>query len=105
MRFRDLQFLPHPVKAGGIQAKVQMGPYEVSVVDLTGKGNHYELAIFKDGRFVQLPGIHPDPLNEMDWVDDVIHNLTPMNVEGILLKLALIIGETSQPKPVDKVLN
>ena len=105
MRFTDLQFLPHPVKAGGIQAKVQMGPYEVSVVDLTGKGNHYELAIFNDGRFVQLTGIHRDPLNEIYWVDDVIHYQSPDNVEGILLKLALIIGENSQPKPVDKVLN
>lgn len=105
MRFTDLQFLPHPVQAGGIQAKAQMGPYEVSVVDLSGEGKNYEVAIFKNGSFVQLPGIHPDPLDEMDWVDDVIHYQSPDNVEGILLKLALIIGENSQPKTVDKVLN
>ena len=95
MRFADLQFGPHPVQEGGIQAKALIGKYEVSVVSLQNY-DVYEVAIFDgpDGYFIQLPGIHPD---YSAWSDDVIHHQSKDNVEGILLKLALIAGFDFNP--------
>lgn len=90
MRFEDLQFNPHPYE--GVMAKQWFGDYEISVVSLKDNGI-YEVGIFnKDGNFVQLPGIHPEPTDEDDFVDDVIHYNTPDDVSGIMLKLQLIAG-------------
>jgi hypothetical protein len=94
MTFNDLEFKPHPVSKGGVQAKTMIGNYELSVVNLNSHGPLYEIAIFdgKDGPFVKLPGIH----SSTDYdTDDVIHYLSPEKISGIMLKLSCIAGPVS----------
>ena len=93
INFENLEFKPHPTSKTGVQAKMQIGNYELSVVDLKGNGPLYEIAIFDDNGFVQLPGIHPN--YGEDWSDDVIHYLTPEKISGIMLKLSCISGPMS----------
>ena len=86
MQFTDLKF----ERAHGLaQAKVQFGKYQLSVIkeDLR---DWYEVAIFDDDMFVQLPGIHPNYFD--DWCDDVIPGLDQTQVQAIMIKLELIQG-------------
>lgn len=86
MQFTDLKF----ERAHGLaQAKVQFGKYQLSVIkeDLR---DWYEVAIFDDDMFVQLPGIHPNYFD--DWSDDVIPGLDQDQVQAIMIKLELIQG-------------
>jgi hypothetical protein len=80
--FKTLEFVE--VRPGHFQAKQQFGQYQLSVVLLPGKTT-YEIALFDDDMFVQLPGIHPDYYNE--YSDDVIPGLLPDDVDLLMLKL------------------
>ncbi len=83
--FNTLNFVE--VAAGHFQAKQQFGQYQLSVVLLPGKTT-YEIALFDDDMFVQLPGIHPDYYNE--YSDDVIPGLLPVDVDLIMMKLYMM---------------
>ena len=83
--FNTLKFVE--VVPGHFQAKQQFGQYQLSVVLLPGKTT-YEIALFDDDMFVQLPGIHPDYYNE--YSDDVIPGLLPNDVDLIMLKLYMM---------------
>jgi len=87
MTFDDLTF--DEIRTGHFQAKMQFGKYQLSVVLLPGK-TQYEAAVFDDDMFVQLPGIHPDFY--ADFSDDVIPNLLPDDVSGIMHKLKMLEG-------------
>lgn len=81
MNFYDLKFSEiHPRH---FQAKQSFGKYDLSVIQEPDKDS-YEIAVFKDNNFVQLPGIHTD--------DDVIPYLDPADVECIMRKLQFIAG-------------
>ena len=97
MKFEDLNFKTQKTLAPepSMQALMQFGQYRLSVLLEYGKTT-YEVAIFKDDMFVQLPGIHPDYGN--DWSDDVIPGLLPTDVSTIMLKLSLL---EMRPKEVD----
>ena len=97
MRFEDLNFKTQSTLAPepSMQALMNFGQYRLSVLLEYGKTT-YEVAIFKDDMFAQLPGIHPDYGN--DWSDDVIPGLSPTDVSTIMLKLSLI---EMRPKEVD----
>ena len=84
--FNTLTF--NEVRTGHFQAMQQFGNYRLSVVLLPGK-TLYEVAVFEDDKFIQLPGIHND--------DDVIPNLTPAAVSNIMLKLSCVTGTLGEP--------
>jgi len=77
--FNTLKF--EEVRDGHFQAKQQFGRYQLSVILEPGK-TLYEAAVFDDGLFVQLPGIHDN--------DDVIPGLTPNAVDAVMRKLQLL---------------
>ncbi|MDA9993097.1 hypothetical protein N9E09_00340 [bacterium] len=81
MNFCDLKF--NEIRPQHFQAKRSFGNYDLSVIQEPGK-KLYEIAVFKNNNFVQLPGIHTG--------DDVIPYLEPADVEGIMLKLHFIAG-------------
>lgn len=94
--FDDLVFKEHPVSHDGVQALMNIGKYEISVVNLNGQGAPFELAIYNaKGNFVQLPGIH----KRIGDYDDVIHYLSPSDITAIMLKLETI--QRVLPKKVD----
>lgn len=90
--FSNLTF--DEISPGHFQAKKQFGQYQLSVVLLPG-AKHYEVAIFDDDMFVQLPGIHPNTDEDDSWSDDVIAGLEPLDVTSIMRKLYFIEGATS----------
>jgi hypothetical protein len=81
--FNTLEFKTVP-QTGIKQAKAQFGQYQLSVI-LEPWKTLYEVAVFDDDRFVQLPGIHPDYYEEFS--DDVIPGLDAADVSGIMHKL------------------
>tara|TARA_R110000851_G_scaffold4150_2_gene16993 strand:- start:975 stop:1247 length:273 start_codon:yes stop_codon:yes gene_type:complete len=87
MKFQDLKMVE--IRNGHFQATEQFGQYQLSVVLLPG-ATKYEVAIFDDDMFVQLPGIHPSYGD--DWGDDVIPGLMPEDVSGIMNKLETLQG-------------
>lgn len=86
--FEDLEFKPHSVAKGGVQAQLQIGKFELSVVDMKGSGPMYEVAIFANGNFVQLPEVHPNYGEEGS--DDVIHYQTADKITEIIKKITQI---------------
>jgi|TARA_B110000444_G_scaffold58716_1_gene54712 hypothetical protein len=83
--FEDLEFKTHPVSKNGVQALLNLGKFEVSVVDLKSDGPMYEVAVFANGNFVQLPGVHPNYGEEGS--DDVIHYQTADKITEIIQKI------------------
>lgn len=83
--FADLKFEPHSVAPDGVQAQLEVGKFELSVVDMKGNGPMYEVAIIANGDFVQLPGIHPNYGKEGS--DDVIHYQTADDITEIIQKI------------------
>ena len=92
--FNTLEFKTVP-QAGIKQAKAQFGQYQLSVI-LESHKTLYEVAVFDDDRFVQLPGIHPDYYEEFS--DDVIPGLDADAVEGIMRKLETL--RLAQQEPI-----
>ena len=86
MQFTDLEF---ERAHGCARARMQFGKYQLSVIKEDLK-DWYEVAIFDDDMFVQLPGIHPNYFD--DWCDDVIPGLDQTQVQAIMIKLELIRG-------------
>ena len=78
-------------KEDGIaRARYGFGAYQLSVIKIPEK-KFYEIAIFDEQKnFVQLPGIHPQPIDEDDYVDDVIAGMTPEEINGVIAKLQSI---------------
>ncbi len=97
VKFKELEFTEqydHDGEYIGRSAEQSFGPeYWLSVVLPAGRA-FYEVAILdNNNKYVQLPGIHDSKVDQ-----DIIHNLTPNGVEGIMLKLAClhIAGVTAQ---------
>lgn len=86
VRFNDLEFRP---LFDGIQAIVDYGDYELSIVRHSGSyGNAhglYEIAIFKEGEQVELAGVTMEG-------DTIKGYLTEENVNGIMLKMNTLTG-------------
>ena len=75
---------------GIARARYGFGDYQLSVIKIPEK-KFYEIAIFDEQKnFVQLPGIHPQPIDEDDYVDDVIAGMTPEEINGVMAKLQSI---------------
>ena len=91
--FADLNFKPHEVSPGGVQALLRIGKFELSVVDLKGNGPMYEVAVFVRNEFVQLPGIHPHygepssneviPYQTADDITEIINKLHQINLDFV----------------------
>ncbi len=89
VKFKELEFTEqydHDGEYIGRSAEQNFGPeYWLSVVLPAGRA-FYEVAILdNNNRYVQLPGIHDSKVDQ-----DIIRNLTPNDVEGIMLKLACL---------------
>ena len=86
VRFNDLEFRP---LFDGIQAIVDYGDYELSIVRHSGSyGNAhglYEIAVLKEGELVELAGVTMEG-------DAVKGYLTEENVNGIMLKMNTLTG-------------
>ena len=67
--------------------------YELSIVQELNEAGLYEVAIFQDGNFIQLPGIHPE---SDELLDDVLRFQTREEVVDIVRKLESITGESPQ---------
>jgi|MEHZ01.6.fsa_nt_MEHZ011619486.1_6 hypothetical protein len=87
--FNNLKFNSHRY-SDGVQALWNCGRYELSVVDMKGDGPLYEIAIFQNDKFVQLPGIHPDYGKDVEFKDDVIHHQSKDDITGIMKKLTCL---------------
>ena len=89
MKLEDFQLLETDVPKG-VQAVVDFGKYELSIINnessYGNKQGLYEIAVFKDGEQIELPGI----TNEGDTVKGF---LTPSDVDAILTKMYTITGK------------
>ena len=92
MKWSDLVWQKHPFSSV-LHARLSFGDeYELSVVQEINEKGLYEVAIFLDGNFVQLPGIHPE--SDDDLLDSVLRFQTREEVVGIVRKLESITGES-----------
>lgn len=86
VRFKDLEFRP---LFDGIQAIVDYGDYELSIVrhsgSYGGRNGLYEIAVFKEGEQVELAGVTMEG-------DTIKGYLTEENVNGIMLKMNTLTG-------------
>ena len=89
MRFKDIKFKKTNTPKG-IQALIQFGPYELSVIqnDMSygGQMGLYEIGVFSNDKLIELPGITADG-------DCVKGYLTESNVDAIMQKLYLITAK------------
>jgi len=95
MKFEDIQFNKVERVPYGIQALLDYGKYELSIiqndVSYGGKMGLYEIGVFQGENMVELPGI----TREGDTVNGY---LTEDNVTSILRKMFLITAK--EPKQV-----
>ena len=89
LKFKDIEFKEDPDGLPLTSARIDYNFYTLSVVKETLKEGTYEIAIFKDNNFVQLPGINPG--------NDVIRYLSESAVSGIMVKLASVTMHPGQP--------
>lgn len=86
VRFNDLEFRP---LFDGVQAIVDYGDYELSIVrhsgSYGGRNGLYEIAVFKEGEQVELAGVTMEG-------DTIKGYLTEENVNGIMLKMNTLTG-------------
>lgn len=89
MRFVNVKFRDTVVPKG-VQARVDFGKYEVSIVrNEVSYGNKmglYEIAVYEGDDQVELPGITQEG-------DTVKGFLSESDVDGILLKLHAVTGK------------
>ena len=91
MKFKDIKFVETNIPKG-IQALIQFGEYELSVVcnenSYGGKdgGTLYEIAVFKGDTMIELPGI----TEEGDTVKGLLNE---ENVVGIIKKMCTFTME------------
>ena len=76
---------------GGHQAVLSFGDYELSIISGDGaygtKNAPYEIAVFKNGDMVEMPGI----TNQGDTIKG---HLTKSDVDAIIKKMYLLTGTT-----------
>ena len=88
MKFDDIKFKETEIPKG-IQAMVNFGEYDLSVVQSDfsygGAKGLYEIAVFKGNEQVNMPGITEDG-------DTVKGFLSESQVEGIIKKMHLVSG-------------
>ena len=93
MNFQDIKFNKTQMPKG-IQAMLNFGDYELSIVksdfSYGGKSGLYEIAVYRQGHQVEMPGI-------TEQGDTVRGFLNESEVEGIIKKMHLVTGED----PVD----
>ena len=91
MKWSDLMWQKHPFSSV-LHARLSFDEkYELSIVQEINEPGLYEVAIFLDGDFVQLPGIHAE---SDDYLDDVLRYQTREEVVGIVRKLESITGKS-----------
>ena len=92
MKWSDLVWQKHPLSSALHSRLAFDDDYELSIVTELNEKGLYEVAIFHDGEFVQLPGIHPE--GDDDLLDDVLRFQTREEVVGIVRKLESITGKS-----------
>ena len=98
--FADLKFKDHAHVEDGVQARLKLGDFEVSVVSMKGKGKGYgglygdasngtyEVAVFKDGDMLPLSAF--DDVKGWQSVDDLnalLDSLQSKDVDKFVQKL------------------
>ena len=91
MKWSDIHWSKH-LYSDSKTARLAFADYELSIVEENGEPDLFECAIFRDGNFIQLPGIHPHPEEGVLW-DDVLRFQTREEVIGIVRKLESITGK------------
>jgi hypothetical protein len=97
MRWSEITWTKHDLMPSH-QARVQVGEYTLSIITEVTDSSLYECAIFCDGTFTQVAGIHP---NEEEWSDDVLRFLTKPEVVSIVRKLEAVTG--AQPENAESI--
>ena len=92
MRWSEIEWTKHDLMPSH-QARVKVGEYTLSIITEVTDSSLYECAVFIDGVFVQVPGIHPD---QEEWSDDVLRFLTKPEVVGIARELEALTGARPQ---------
>ena len=91
MKWSDLIWQKH-MSGSLLFARLSFGDdYELSILQEVNEPGLYEVAIFLNGYFVQLPGIHPE---SDELLDDVLRFQTREEVVGIVRKLESITGKS-----------
>lgn len=92
MKFEDV-IMDYTPWNSGVQGIVSYGNYELSIVknanSYGGDKGLFEIGVFKDGEFVELPGITAPG-------DTVKGFLTVAQVNAIMMKMMTITGESGK---------
>jgi len=90
MKMKDFQLLETETPKG-VQAVIQFGNYELSVikneVSYGNKQGLFEIAVFKDGKQKEMPGITEVGDTVKGW-------LTEAEVDAIITKMYFLTGTT-----------
>tara|TARA_A100001388_G_scaffold211719_1_gene162211 strand:- start:618 stop:929 length:312 start_codon:yes stop_codon:yes gene_type:complete len=95
-KFKDIKFKERTEPRGGIQAILNYGKYNLSIVrdrySYGGKEGLYEIGAFLNNTMIELPGITEEGDTVKGW-------LSEDDITGILLKMVTISG-VDVPKQV-----
>ena len=95
-KFKDIKFKERKEPKGGIQAILNYGKYNLSIVrdrySYGGKEGLYEVGAFLNNPMIELPGITEEGDTVKGW-------LSEDDITGILLKMVTISG-VDKPKQV-----
>jgi hypothetical protein len=88
MKLKDFQLLETEVPKG-VQALLEFDNYELSIINnevsYGNKQGLYEIAVFKDGEQIELPGITEEGDTIKGW-------LTNSDVDAIISKMYFLTG-------------
>lgn len=88
-KFKDIKFKERKEPQGGIQAVLNYGKYNLSIVrdrySYGGKEGLYEIGAFLNNTMIELPGITEEGDTVKGW-------LSEDDISGILLKMVTISG-------------
>lgn len=91
MKWSDIMWEKHQFTSAQ-HSRLSFGDeYALSIVQELNEPGLFEIAIFKDDEFIQLPGIHPEG---DELLDDVLRFQTQEEVVGIIRKLESITGKS-----------
>ena len=94
MKLKDFELLQTDVPKG-VQAVLQFDNYELSIINneasYGNKQGLYEIAVFKDGEQIELPGVTNPGDTVKGW-------LTNSDVDAIISKMYFLTG--NQPKQI-----
>ena len=88
MKFKDIKFTPTKIPKG-IQALVQFGDYELSIIQNEMSycsPSLYEVAVYRDDKIIEMPGITEENGGVQGWLNE-------SNVEGVMKKMYTITRE------------